>query len=344
MSLADFPTQTGPIELLQRSLERGRLGHAYLVSGSHLGEMERLAAALAKTVNCLAPPARGRTGLPLDCCGQCASCRKIDALNHPDIVWVRPESKSRIITIEQIRELIQTMNLRANEAAHKVSIIVDADRLNTQSANAFLKTLEEPAAGTIIILLTTALERVLETIHSRCLRLHLASDSTLQLDAEDQNWLAAFGEEALTGAKSLLGRYRLLDLLVQRLTRLKEAVEKRLTDASPLTRYPDVEGNLREKWEDELKAAIEAEYRRKRAEAIVVLQWWMRDVWLQCQRIEGVGLAMPGLGESTAGLAERIGATDAAGNLRSLEGLQRLLNTNVQESLALEVGLLRLKL
>jgi DNA polymerase III subunit delta' len=158
---------------------------------------------------------------------------------------VRPESKSRIITIEQIRELIQTMNLKANEAAHKVSIIVDADRLNTQSANAFLKTLEEPAAGSVIILLTTALERVLETIHSRCLRLHLASDSTLPLDAEDQDWLTAFGQEALTGAKSLLGRYRLLDLLVQRLTRLKEAVEKRLTNASPLTRYPDVEGNLR---------------------------------------------------------------------------------------------------
>lgn len=344
MSFAEFTAQEGAVDLLRKSLERGRLGHAYLVSGSHLGEMERLAAALAKTINCLAPPARGRTGLPLAACGACLSCRKIEALNHPDITWVRPESKSRIITIEQIRDLIQRMNLKANEAAHKVSIIVDADRLNNQSANAFLKTLEEPSAGSVIILLTTALERVLETIVSRCLRLHLASDSRLHLEADDRAWLAAFGEEAVTGAKSLLGRYRLLDLLVQRLTRLREIIDKRLTDASPLTRHPDAENNLRDKWEEELKAAIEAEYRRKRAEAVLVLQWWMRDVWLQSHRIEGVDLALPDLSECTAGLARRIGAAAAAGNLRSLEGLQRLLHTNVQESLALEVGLLRLKL
>ena len=73
-------------------------------------------------------------------------CRKIDHETHADIHWARPESKSRVITVEQMRDLMQQIQLKPTEAEYKVTIIAGADRLNPQAANAFLKTLEEPPA------------------------------------------------------------------------------------------------------------------------------------------------------------------------------------------------------
>ena len=80
------------------------------------------------------------------------SCRKIDGAGHADLHWVRPESKSRVITIEQMRELMQEIHLKPSEAEYKVAVIEAADRLNPQSGNAFLKTLEEPPAKSVLIL------------------------------------------------------------------------------------------------------------------------------------------------------------------------------------------------
>src|SRR5271163_3321758 len=119
MSFADFPEQQQAVDLLQRSLERGRLGHAYLFTGHHLAELEALARALAKTLNCLQPVRRAPGTPAVDACGQCAICRKIDGDGHPDVHWVRPESKSRIITIEQMRGLMQEIHLKPNEAEYK---------------------------------------------------------------------------------------------------------------------------------------------------------------------------------------------------------------------------------
>ena len=77
-----------------------------------------------------------------------------------------------------------------------------------------------------------------------------------------------------------------MDVLLRKLNELKAAIEEALTARSPLQRYSDVEKQLQEKWEDELTAAIEAEYRRQRADLLVMLQWWLRDVWLQTLGVE----------------------------------------------------------
>jgi DNA polymerase III subunit delta' len=89
MSFADFPEQERVVQLLQRSLERGRLAHAYLFSGNDLDELEAVARTLAKTLNCQNPPRKTSKGLPLDSCDQCSSCRRIDGANHPDVSWLR---------------------------------------------------------------------------------------------------------------------------------------------------------------------------------------------------------------------------------------------------------------
>jgi DNA polymerase III subunit delta' len=353
MAFRHFAEETQGVELLQRSLARGRLGHAYLFAGDQLEELETLARTLAKTLNCRKPVKTG--GIATDCCDECPACRKTDHDTHADVHWARPESKSRLITVDQMRELMREIQLKPTEAGYKIAIIAAADRLNAQAANAFLKTLEEPPARSVLILLSTEPQRLLETILSRCLRLNFFGDYTRPLDPAQMKWLAHFDAVAAGGEKSLLSRYRLLDVLLQKLGEIRSQVEEILTARSPLQQYDEVEKELREKWEDELTAAIEAEYRHRRAEALLLVQWWLRDVWLSTLCPDKIGTAengrilaagggllkfpeIPG----TAAIAGRVTPRQALENLQTLEQTQRLLHTNVQEALALEVGLLKL--
>ncbi len=344
MAFSSFSEPPDAVALLQRSLERGRLGHAYLFQGADLGGLEAVAATLAKTLNCEKPKRRPAGGRPVDCCDACGNCRKIDRANHPDVFWVRPESKSRVIRVEQIRELLQTIYLKPTQAPFKVAILVAADRLNVQAANAFLKTLEEPPADSILILLSTDPGRILETVQSRCLRLSFGGEITRNRDPAFLTWLARFSALAAAEPRSLLGRYQLLSVLLSKLNELKEAAGEALTKRSPLEMYPDVEPKLKEKWEDELLAAVEAEYRRQRAELLTGLQWWLRDIWLETLQFGREMFSFPDLAEAAAQVARRLSPQQAMENLQQLEETQRLLSSNVQEALALEVGLLRLKL
>jgi len=347
MAFKDFPGNTHGIELLQRSLERGRLGHAYLLSGDRLEELETLARTLAKTLNCQQPIQRN--GRAIDCCDECLTCRKIDHGNHADVFWVRPESKMRQIRIEQIarrdesppRVVNEFVHLRPTEAEYKVCVLVGADRLNTNAANAFLKTLEEPPQKSILVLLSTEPQRLLETILSRCLRLNFAGDGRRKSDPEETAWLERFGALAAAEQKSLLGRYRLLDVLLQRLTEIRTRTDESLTARSPLQQYDDIEKSLRDKWEDELTAAVEAEYRRQRSDLLLLLECWLRDVWLHTLAAGKDLLNFPSM-TGTQAVAKRISPQQAVENLRTVEHMQRLLYTNVQEALALEVGLLKL--
>jgi len=354
MAFKDLSDQSRNVELLQRSLERGRLAHAYLFAGEEESPLEGIARTLAKTLNCLNPVKQ--SGVAIDCCDQCLSCQKIEHLNHGDVRWIRPESKSRVITIDQMREVMQQVNLKPTEAEYKIAVIVGADRLNAAAANAFLKTLEEPPARSILILLTLEPQRVLETIRSRCLRLNFAGSGQPKPDPAQLAWLTSFSNEAAIEQKSLLARYRLLDVLLKKLAELKTSIDETLTARSPLQRYKEVDKDLQEKWEEELKAAVEAEYRRQRSNWLLLLEWWLRDVWL-CALGEGVQrpkpksqsgpenslLSFPQL--AAAGrIAGRISAAAAQENLRVMEQLQRWLYTNVQEALALEVSLLKLSL
>jgi DNA polymerase-3 subunit delta' len=341
MAFKDFSTTSQGVQLLQRSLARGRLGHAYLFTGDALEELEILARTLAKTLNCLAPVKTN--GVATDCCDGCGNCRKIDGDIHADVHWARPESKSRIITIDQTRDLMQQIQLKPTEAGYKIAVIAGADRLNVQAANAFLKTLEEPPAKSVLILLSTEPSRILETILSRCLRLNFAAESARQLSADQAYWLQQFSSAAAAEQKSLFGRYRLLDSLLQRLGAIRAQVDEAVSARSPLEKYSDAEKDLREKWEDELKAAVEAEYRRQRSEVLLLVQWWLRDVWLHTLAAGENLLHLPQIAGADE-VAKRISARQAQENLSVLEQTQRLLYTNVQEALALEVGLLKLRL
>jgi DNA polymerase-3 subunit delta' len=350
MSFADFPEQEQVVQLLQRSLERGRLAHAYLFTGSRLEELEAVACTLAKTLNCQQPQRSPAGGVALDCCDACLSCRKIGEGTHADVQWVRPESKSRIIKIDQIAErassnrpLLTTINLKPTEAEFKIGVIVAAERMTEEAANAFLKTLEEPPEKSILILLSSEPQRLPETIVSRCLRLNFADDGRRPFSPDQLSVIQSFSETAAE-PQGLLGRYRLLGNLLAKLAEVKTEIETSLSARSPLEKYDDVGAELRDQWEAELTAAIEAEYRHRRTALLAGLHWWLRDVWLQKIVAPGSLESFPQWAGVTRQVAERLSVEDALENLAVLDQTQRLLGTNVQEALALEVGLLKLKL
>ena len=258
-------------------------------------------------------------------------CRKIENATHADICRTRlPESKSRIITIEQMRDLMQEIHLKPTEAAHKVAVIIGADRLNVQAANAFLKNARRTAGE---FRTDFAIHRAVadsgNDFASRCLRLNFFGDGKRELDSATGEWLGKFGALAASEQKSLLGRYRLLDVLLQKLGEIRTGVDEMLTARSPLEKYDDVEKGLRDKWEDELTAAIEAEYRRKRADLLLLVQFWLRDIWLHTVTAGNELLNFPKISGAET-VARRINSKQALENLQTIEQTQRLLHTNVQ--------------
>jgi DNA polymerase-3 subunit delta' len=173
--------QSRVVSLLQRSLERGSIAHAYLVVGPpHVGKMT-LALDLARAVNCegTEPP-----------CGSCDACQKIGSGKHADVQIIGLDSNnSAEISIDQIRQMQHSSSLPPFEGRYKVFIIDGAELMSTEAANCLLKTLEEPAAGVIFILLTTSGGVLPATVVSRCQKLELPPLPASEVeDVLSQRW------------------------------------------------------------------------------------------------------------------------------------------------------------
>ncbi|HUH65495.1 MAG TPA: DNA polymerase III subunit delta' [Syntrophales bacterium] len=163
MSFKDIYGHEKQIKVLRIAIGRDRVAHAYLFYGAEGVGKRTVAEVFAKALNC----ASGRE--TKDACDQCPSCLKIDHGNHPDVVTV--SAQGQFIKIEEIRELQDQMKFRPFEGGRRVFIIVDADRMNIASANALLKTLEEPSASNVLILITSRPHQLPATVLSRCQQL-----------------------------------------------------------------------------------------------------------------------------------------------------------------------------
>jgi DNA polymerase-3 subunit delta' len=106
-------------------------------------------------------------------CGACASCLLLRSDSHPDSYVVRLEEDAQQIKIDQVRGLIESLSLKSYRGGYKVGVIEGAEALNANGANAFLKTLEEPTANTVLVLIARPSHRLPATIASRCLRVVL---------------------------------------------------------------------------------------------------------------------------------------------------------------------------
>ncbi|MGH8299541.1 MAG: DNA polymerase III subunit delta', partial [Steroidobacteraceae bacterium] len=138
-----------------------------------------LAGWAARMVLCSKPPQAP--------CGTCASCQRATQGQHPDLMLIRPLESSTQIRIEQVRELGAGLALTAHQGGYKVGILSPADTMNRFSANALLKTLEEPPQGTLLLLVATQPSRLPATILSRCQRVRIR----VPKQAEAIAWLEA---------------------------------------------------------------------------------------------------------------------------------------------------------
>jgi DNA polymerase-3 subunit delta' len=140
-------------------------------------------------------------------CGSCQGCRRVGARQHPDLIWIGPEENSRQLRIEQVRDLGAELALTSHAGGYKVGILTPADLLNRFAANALLKTLEEPAARTLLILVVTQPSRLPPTVLSRCQRVRVPAPSRAQSLA----WLtAARGPAQWDAALDALGEAPLI--------------------------------------------------------------------------------------------------------------------------------------
>jgi DNA polymerase III subunit delta' len=167
MALRDVIGQDRVIRILLKTLERGRFPSSYLFAGESGIGKKLTAINLAKVLNC--PGVKGHDR-QYDCCDTCPSCRKIDSYMHPDFRLLSPENGQ--IRIEEIREIDESLSFKAFEGEYKTVIIDDAEAMNQFAANALLKTLEEPPAYSLIILISSNPERLPDTIRSRCSRIN----------------------------------------------------------------------------------------------------------------------------------------------------------------------------
>ena len=164
--MTDFPAHPYPWQLpewqqLNQQITANKLPHALMFAGAKGIGKRQLAEALAQLLLCLAPV----DGVV---CGKCRSCQLNKAHNHPDLIRLEPEDGSKGIKVDQVRALIEDLSKTAQQGGYKVVIIDPAEGMNANSANALLKSLEEPSAKTLLILVSHSASSVLPTIRSRC--------------------------------------------------------------------------------------------------------------------------------------------------------------------------------
>lgn len=168
-ALPEALRESRAVEVLERSLAQNRLGHGILLHGENPEFLEAIVKAISSVL------------LETD----------RDPYTHPDCFLLRPMGKARMIRIgnagepNTMRQLVTNIQKSSNQGGRKIGIVFEADRMNTQSANSFLKTLEEPPSGTTLFLLTTRPYDLLDTIRSRCLNFKVPSESEA---AHHPNW------------------------------------------------------------------------------------------------------------------------------------------------------------
>jgi hypothetical protein len=143
--------------LILETARRGELHHAVILHGPSAPLLRDLAVRVAKTLNCV----QGSTG------DDCPSCQRIDRRSHPDVHFIEAAADRKMISVEQIRDVVSEATLRPYEGRTKVFVIDPADGLSVSGSNSLLKTLEEPSRDTSFLLITRSPDLLLPTIRSR---------------------------------------------------------------------------------------------------------------------------------------------------------------------------------
>jgi DNA polymerase III delta prime subunit len=294
------------LENIRASHAAGRLAHAQVIVGPPGGAGLEFATAMIRLV----------LGRP-----------EADVRSHPDVIWIEPEKKSRVIAIEQVRDANRLMAQKSFGGGWKAAVFLHADRLNEPAANALLKTLEEPAPHTLLLLVTDAPQALLPTIASRCQRIAVTSGSSIP----DGPWRAPLMEILRAAPSGALER------LAQgaRIRALLEAERKRIASEEKAGGGDD-ESEDEDVTKDVLDARIEARVRKVRAEMLEVMMLWRRDILLVVLGADPSLLMFPAERMVLDRLAQGVTLTEALASWRGVQTSARRLDRNVTELMVFE--------
>jgi DNA polymerase-3 subunit delta' len=372
MSIFDVCCQPKAQRLIQRALASARVPHAYIFHGPDGVGKEMFARRLAQLLMCAQPVSRRPPDVPefagwptavRDACGQCQQCKLVLADTHPDLHLIDRSLKdfhpdatirdrvARNIGVEVIRQfLLNPVGTKPSVAQVKVFIVREADQITPQAQNAMLKTLEEPPPATFIILLASAIDRLLPTTRSRCQLVPFGALPTsfvatklreLRPDVPtDRAELFARLSGGSLGAALLLAEHSLHEYNEELIRRLAEFVPG---DAVVLAKWVTDEskklGPAFLKRDDEI---TETEAQRRGAKALLALAaTWYRDVALTASSAaELVTNRAPQAQVAVA--AQRLTPRAAADAVKAIAAAERQLDLNINVQLCLEALFVKL--
>jgi DNA polymerase-3 subunit delta' len=314
MAFKDILGQDQVITWFKRAMTQDRLASSYLFVGSEGIGKRLFALNLAKVLNCLTL----RDG---DACETCASCKKINAGTHPDVLLIAPQGQT--IKIEQIRRIQHTLSFKPAFARRRMVIIDNAETMTPDAANAFLKTLEEPPLNTTLILIAQDKTQLLSTIVSRCqivrfrpLPLKIVQEVLKKkgLEKDEATKIASLAEGSLGKAMQLLEKQ---EGLKTALLGIKSGVSVRELLAS-------IE-KLVEKCQDQ----------RQLFSFFDVYQGILRDILFLKKGIDDI-LINKDLTRELKTLAEGLSIEKIQKKLELLQEAKKLIRQNVQKRLVLE--------
>jgi DNA polymerase III subunit delta' len=323
-------------DILRRMLEAGRVPGALLFSGEEGVGKKLFALELAKALNCQTPKG-------LEACDHCSSCKRISQSkfpdhadekdrrehliwsDHPDVALARPYN--RLLRIGPMREIEQEANFRPYEGRARIFIIEDADRLNPQSSNALLKTLEEPARTSHLILITSRPAALLATIRSRCQMIRFSPLA----HEEIESYLLSGKEVSKADARLLshIARGSIGRALATELESFRAQRDSMLAVISALTLNKDRTRLLRTSEEmNDPKRKDEYEPR------LDVLATLIHDVWTLALGATDVQVINEDLRAQLSKMASQTESRNAARWLSQLEAHRRGLDFNINRKVA----------
>ena len=334
MPLADFATQFP--RLCHRLLDtrrRERIGHAYLFVGDNPAFLEQFVRAWFQVCACTEPAGDG------DACGVCSCCRLMSGGSYPELLEVRPQSKSRSILVEDIRQLEHQLGLTAGPGRRKFGLLVEADRMVEQAQNTFLKTLEEPSPRTILALLTTQPRELLPTIRSRCQSISLLQNKRSYEEAIRSGLFPLLARLRRNGgaATALAVAHGVAGILGGLQSLAEESAGGEHDERWQVLAEQD--SSLKKKIEGDRLVRIQAEYRRLRRDLTDALQTWFLQLALLAAGTPRANLPHPELLDAAGvspGQEPRPRWHEADRDVQSVDELLKYLAGNVQERLALE--------
>jgi len=302
---------------LSEAFAHGRLAHTFLFTGPDGSGKRRLVADFFQIVN-------GETS------------------TASDLHVIEPESKSRRILVEQIRDLEGALRMRAARARLKFGVVYEADRLMPQAANAFLKTLEEPPDHSILILVTSLPEVLLDTIRSRCIEVTLFRGGEKRLTPDESAAVEELFKLILANGFSVVTALRYARVFLGLLARARDRIETEHAEllAKDESAYKQTtDGSWLGEREERLTALTESRYVKARADLILKLIEALGDVL----RIKFASrhLDLEEYRSTAARLAERISCDELLERVGALQSMMDSLSRNVQEALAIEVAFMK---